>query len=120
PIAAVVLLLPSRAAAALGPTADAQTRAAQLDGLDYPADDSIATASSATLHESTCTEEGPKSGEAQLHGVSLFGGEVTAARVTLTLGATASASIVGLVVDGKDVVGSGEERVPLQGWGYVV
>jgi hypothetical protein len=113
------VLLPKQPPAVVGPVADAQTRAAQTSGLVYPANGAVATASAVALGEEACAKNGPRSAEARLQAVSLFAGAVTARRITLRLGDVDSASITGLVVDGRPVAASGERRITLS-WGYLV
>jgi murein DD-endopeptidase MepM/ murein hydrolase activator NlpD len=115
-----VLLRPNRAPSALGAVADAQTGTPQVEHLSYPADGAIITASSITVRERGCTAGRPTSGEAQLREVSLFGGTVTAASVTLTLGKVDSASVRGFTVDGRPLSAENGMRFPLQSWGYIV
>ncbi len=120
PVAGVVLLRPNRPPTVVGEVADARSRAAQVGSLIYPDDGAIVTASSVTLRERACTTGRPRSADAQLRDVSLFGGAVTAARVTLELGTTDSASVAGLAVDGRPVSPSNASRISLHSWGYVV
>jgi murein DD-endopeptidase MepM/ murein hydrolase activator NlpD len=118
-LGAVILLPPSGAGSVVGALTDVHARAAQTGSLIYPNDGSVVTASSVALRESVCAAGHLTSGEAEARDVSLFGGAVTAARVTLELGGTASASVTGLAVDGG-AVAAGGAQIPLQSWGYLV
>jgi Peptidase family M23 len=79
----------------------------------------IVTASSVTLREPSCTAGRPTSAEAELRNVSLLGGAITANRVALELGHSESASVSGLVVDGRSIPAASASHISLP-WGYVV
>jgi murein DD-endopeptidase MepM/ murein hydrolase activator NlpD len=113
PIAGVVLLLPNGSAKALGGPAD-------VEDIVYPDGGSILTASPA-LGDAGCTRARSVRARAELRSVSLFAGEITAARISVQPEDAVPASVSGLVVYGRHVfVGSPETRIPLQTWGYLV
>jgi murein DD-endopeptidase MepM/ murein hydrolase activator NlpD len=120
PLGGVILLTPNRSPTVVGAIADARTRNAHVDALVYPADGSIATASSVTLRARACANGQPKSADAQLRDVSLFGGTVTASRITLELGNTEHVTVTGLAVEGSQVSSVPASPIPLQTWGYLV
>ena len=95
-------------------------RSAQFGNLVAPADRSIVTASAVSLRVASCRRGRPTTGTAQLRSVSLFGGLVTAAQVTLDVGKHDAASISDLTVNGKPVSSGAATHVALQSWGYLV
>ena len=111
-VGAVALLRPDRAPLVLGPLADSSTTTAAASALVYPADGSIATARSVALRSSGCHGQ-----TARLRSLSLFGGAVTAAQVSLHAGRV---SVSDLAVGGKHTNAAAGTRVPLARWGYVV
>jgi hypothetical protein len=120
PVGALALLFPGRAPVVLGPTANAHTGTSHLNSLRYPADGSVVGTGEATFDESDCTAHGPAHARSQLRSLSLFAGTVTAASITLTLGPTAAATIVGLKVGNQPVSAAAGTRTPLGTWGYVL
>jgi murein DD-endopeptidase MepM/ murein hydrolase activator NlpD len=103
-------------------------------GFSYPSDaggvvsGSLTASASATVDETTATSEA----SSEVHSVSLFGGEVTAARVAVHVRATAaskraaSGDLTGSVVEGLVVLGQGVDtssagaRVGIGDWGYAL
>src|SRR5205823_10427664 len=78
--------------------------------------------SQATLAASTCGKA-RSLGTADVRSLSLFGGEITADDVSLTVsGATPGGrtSVSGLMVDGEPVTPAPGQRVDLADWGYLV
>jgi hypothetical protein len=120
PISAVAVLFPHRTPLLLGPVETAPLEAADLSRLAYPADGSIVTGSAVDLGEAGCSKRGPVNAHAQLRSLSLFGGVITAARLSLSVGVAEASTVVGLTVAGKHTAAPAGARVPLQRWGYLV
>ena len=113
PVGAVGLLLPHRRPVVLAP--NRQLATAQVA---YPADGSILTAAGLSLGTS-CSETHPVGGTAQVRGISLFGGAVTARTATLDLSG-GGASVSGLVVNGRPTTLAPGHAVRIGNWGYVI
>src|SRR5438874_2951107 len=113
PVGAVGLLLPHRRPVVLAP--NRQLATAQVA---YPADGSILTAAGLSLGTS-CSETHPVGGTAQVRGISLFGGAVTAQTATLNLSG-GGASVSGLVVNGRPTTLAPGHAVRIGNWGYVI
>src|SRR5437763_1446552 len=112
-VGAVGLLFPHRRPVVLAPGRQLST--AQVA---YPADGSILTATSLSLGTS-CSETRPVGGTAQVRGISLFGGAVTAQTATLNLSG-GGASVSGLVVNGRPTTLAPGHAVRIGNWGYVI
>ena len=119
PVGGVVLLRPNGAPSVIGAVADARIRTARVDSLSYPSGGVIITASSVTIRERSCTAGRPTSADAELRNVSLFERAITAGRIALELGGSDSASVAGLVVDGRSIPATDASHISLP-WGYVV
>jgi len=113
PVGAVGLLLPHRRPVVLAP--ERQLTTAQVA---YPADGSILTAAGLSL-DSTCTDTRPTGGTAQLRGVSLFDGAVTARTATLSLSG-AGGSVSGLAVNGRPAKLVAGHALRIGNWGYLI
>jgi murein DD-endopeptidase MepM/ murein hydrolase activator NlpD len=113
PVGAVGLLRPHQRPVVLAP--ERQLTTAQVA---YPADGSILTAAGLSL-DSTCSETRPTGGTAQLRGVSLFGGAVTARSATISLGG-GSGSVSGLAVNGRPAKLTPGQTFRIGNWGYVI
>jgi murein DD-endopeptidase MepM/ murein hydrolase activator NlpD len=119
PVAAVVLVLPHRGPLVVGSFASAASRRAGSAKLVYRAGGGIVTGSAATLTERGCTSSGPASARATMASVSLLGGAVTAARVSLTRSGVLATTVSGLAVEGTRVSLRSGARVAVPGFGYV-
>jgi murein DD-endopeptidase MepM/ murein hydrolase activator NlpD len=98
----------------------------------YPADGSIATTQAVSASASTDTgvKTADGTGTSEVDGLSLFGGEITASRLTVRAGATAtpsgssgnarSSAVETLVVLGQPVTPDQNLRIPLADWGTAV
>ena len=101
-------------------------------GFAYPADGSAVTSGAVTGSASASSSPGvaDASASAEVQGLSLFGGEITAAQVTSKASATArdgsatgdvsGAAVTGLVVAGQPVEAAPGLRVPLGDWGFAL
>ena len=112
PVGAAGLLLPHQRPIVLAP--GRQLTTAQVA---YPADGSIMTAAGLSL-DTPCTDARPGGGNAQVRGVSLFGGAVTASTATVSL-TGGGASVSGLTVNGRPASLSGGP-IRIGNWGYVI
>jgi murein DD-endopeptidase MepM/ murein hydrolase activator NlpD len=113
PVGAVGLLFPHQRPVVLAPQ-----RQLSSAYVAYPADGSVLTASTLSL-DTTCTDAHPTGGTAEVRGLSLFGGVVTARAATLDL-ASGAASVSGLVVGGKPVTLETGHPIRLGNWGYLI
>jgi murein DD-endopeptidase MepM/ murein hydrolase activator NlpD len=113
PVGAVGLLLPHQRPVVLAP--DRQLTTAQVA---YPADGSILTAAGLSL-DSACSETRPTGGTAQVRGVSLFGGAVTARSATVSL-SSGGGSVSGLAVNGKPTTLVAGHAIRIGNWGYLI
>src|SRR5439155_22063015 len=84
----------------------------------YPADGSIFTAAGLSL-DSTCTDSRPAGGTAQVRGVSLFGGAVTARAATVSLSG-GGGSVSGLAVEGRPTKLVAGHAIRIGNWGYLI
>ena len=119
PVASVVLLLPGRGPVALGPVATSRVHRAGLGRLVYRSGGTIVTGSAASTSERACTRRGPAGAHVALTSVSLLGGAVTAARVTLTRGSRTTAAVSGLGIAGKRIATKPGARMGVPGIGYL-
>jgi murein DD-endopeptidase MepM/ murein hydrolase activator NlpD len=113
PVGAVGLLLPHQRPVVLAP--ERQLTTAQVA---YPADGSIMTAAGLSL-DSTCSDMRPTGGTAEVRGVSLFGGAVTAHSATISL-SSGGGSVSGLAVNGRPTTLVAGHTVRIGNWGYVI
>ncbi|HEY7795922.1 MAG TPA: M23 family metallopeptidase [Gaiellaceae bacterium] len=106
-------------------TAPGPASTAAADGFVYPADGSAVR--TGALSSSAATRAGAKAfaqGVADVLGVSLFNGEITAeavagrANASTTGGNANGAGIANLVVLGQPVAPAPNQRIPLGDWGY--
>ena len=109
---AAALLLPHQRPIVLAPLRQLTT--AQVA---YPADGSVLTAAGLSL-DSSCSDARPGGGNAQVRGISLFGGAVTASTATVSL-TGAGASVSGLTVNGRPASLAGGP-IRIGDWGYVI
>ena len=118
-VAALVLQEPGVQARVLGPAAfSPRISRAGAEGVAYPANGSIVSASSIGMHAANCAN-----GRVELHSVSLFRGAVTARRIELTVRGGVVAKgvrIDGLAVAGKPAVVQPGRAVSLGSWGYAI
>jgi len=112
PVGAVGLLLPHQRPLVLAPQ-----RVLSAAEVAYPSDGSILTASGLSL-DSTCTDAHPTGGSAQVRGISLFGGAVTARSATVDLSGGAG-TVSGLTVSGRPASLAGGP-IRIGSWGYVI
>jgi murein DD-endopeptidase MepM/ murein hydrolase activator NlpD len=117
-IGAFAVLESGRPAHALGPSAQApRPREAGTRSIAYPADGSVVTASSIDVRTNGCA----KGGHAEVRALSLFGGAITARRITLEArGEDLSVRIRGLVIEGRPVSPQPGRRLAIQKWGYAI
>lgn len=113
PAGAVGLLLPHRRPVVLAPERQLTTA-----HVAYPSDGSVLTATGVSIATS-CNDTHPIGGTAQVRGISLFGGAVTASTATLSLSGGA-ASVSGLVVDGHAATLAPGRSIRIGNWGYVI
>jgi murein DD-endopeptidase MepM/ murein hydrolase activator NlpD len=113
PVGAAGLLLPHRPLTVLAP--QRQLTTAQVA---YPADGSVLTASAVSL-DASCSDTRQGGGTAQVRGISLFGGAVTASTATVSLTGGPS-SVSGLVVNGRPATLSAGRSIRIANWGYVI
>jgi murein DD-endopeptidase MepM/ murein hydrolase activator NlpD len=113
PVGAVGLLLPHQRPVVLAP--ERQLTTAQVA---YPADGSILTAAGLSL-DSTCTDTRPAGGTAQVRGISLFGGAITARTATLSLSG-GGGSVSGLAVNGRPATLVAGRAIRIGNWGYLI
>jgi murein DD-endopeptidase MepM/ murein hydrolase activator NlpD len=113
PVGAVGLLLPHQRPVVLAP--GRQLTTAQVA---YPADGSILTASGLSF-DSSCSETRPTGGTAQVRGVSLFGGAITARAATVSLNGGAG-SVSGLTVNGHPATLVAGHAIRIGNWGYLM
>jgi murein DD-endopeptidase MepM/ murein hydrolase activator NlpD len=112
PVGAAGVLFPHQRPLVLAPSR--QLTSAQVA---YPSDGSVLTATGVSL-DSSCNDSRQGAGTAQVRGISLFGGAVTASSATVSL-AGGPSSVSGLVVDGRPTtLTSGAIRIG--NWGYVI
>jgi len=113
PVGAVAVLRPHQRPLVLAP-------ARRLAGAEvaYPGDGSILTAEGFSLATS-CTASRPAGGTAQIRGLSLFDGAVTARAATLSLTGGAS-SVSGLRVHGRPAALARGRPIRLGDWGYLL
>ena len=113
PVGAASVLLPHQRPLVLAP--QRQLTSAQVA---YPADGSIITASGVSI-DASCTSARQGDGTAQVRGISLFGGAVTASTATVSLTGGPS-HVSGLVVNGRHATLSGGGAIRIGNWGYVI
>jgi murein DD-endopeptidase MepM/ murein hydrolase activator NlpD len=113
PVGAAAILLPHSRPTVLAPLR--QLTSAQVA---YPADGSVLTATGVSL-DSSCSDVRQGGGTAQVRGISLFGGAITASTATVSL-TGAGASVSGLVVNGRPTTLSAGSSVRIGNWGYVI
>src|SRR5262249_57587228 len=112
PVGAAGVLLPHQPLLVLAPLR--QLTSAQVA---YPSDGSVLTATGVSL-DSSCNDSRQGAGTAQVRGISLFGGAVTASSASVSL-AGGPSSVSGLVVNGRPTtLSSGAIRIG--NWGYVI
>jgi Peptidase family M23 len=125
----VQVLLPNRQPIGTAPAAAPPDASSLGQSYSYPDDGSIVTTGAVTATASTVTGSGRAwaKGTSDLATLSLFGGEITAAKIAvqvtahagprLAAGATGGNGITGFVVLGKPVTVTPNQRVPLADWG---
>ena len=99
------------------PVVLAPGRALTTAQVAYPADGSILTAAGLSL-DSTCNET-RAGGTAQVRGVSLFGGAVTAHSATVNL-SSGGGSVSGLAVNGRPTQLVAGHAIRIGNWGYLI
>jgi len=120
PVEAVVLLVPNRVPMSIGPTASGSIEVAAASRLAYPADGSIVSTSSVELGASACTAPSRKNAHAHVESVSIFRGLLTADRLDVTVGGSATTTIAALEIRGRSYAAPPGTRIPINGWGYAV
>jgi murein DD-endopeptidase MepM/ murein hydrolase activator NlpD len=119
----------SSAGGSTGGAVSAPPDAASTGAFEYE-DGAVAAADFTTRASAVEGRRATAGSSSTVTGVSLFGGEITATRVSVKAWATASAeeasgslagsSVSGLVVLGEAVSAAPNARVPLGNWGYLV
>ena len=118
-LAAFALLEPDGATRVLGRAAQA-SRSAEvvLGAVRYPADGSVLTASSISLHANACED-----GRVRVRSVSLFGGAMTARRVEIGVRRDVVGNrirIRGLTIHGRAVAVRAGRPLSIGHWGYAI
>lgn len=128
---AVKIVVPAQAGAAATEVAAPPAAADALDSFAYPADGSIVRTGAVSSSVATRPVDGAGAqAVTDVLGLTLFGGELTAASVAARANAVvtgtgaaadaAGSGVVGLTVSGKPVVAAPNAQVPLGDWGYAV
>src|SRR5438067_1967684 len=117
PVEAVVLLVPNRMPMSIGPTASGSIEVAAASRLAYPADGSIVSTSAVELGASGCTAQNRKNAHAHVESVSIFRGLLTADRLDVTAGASATTTIAALEIRGRSYAAPPGTRIAINGWG---
>lgn len=129
---AIRVSVPGQAGAVTGAVSAPGNKVTFGGGFAYPGNGSVVTSGALTGSATTSTgeAEAAASGAAEVNGVSLFGGEITAAQVVARARAGARAgqgsgdvtgsAVSGLVVLGQPLEAAPGQQIPLADWGYAV
>jgi hypothetical protein len=104
----------------IGPTASGSIEVAAASRLAYPADGSIVSTSQVELGASGCTGQQRKNAHAHVGSVSIFRGLLTADRLDVIVGASATTTIAALDIRGRSYAATPGTRIAIDGWGYAV
>jgi murein DD-endopeptidase MepM/ murein hydrolase activator NlpD len=118
-VGGVIILVPGRRPVMLNPIADRARMRASTGAFVFPSGAAVVTTEGVAVRAGSCRGGTRTSGRSNVASPSLFGGVVTAARVSLTVdGRHAAAVVTRLRIGGKPVVLAAGARAPVAGWGY--
>jgi murein DD-endopeptidase MepM/ murein hydrolase activator NlpD len=129
---AIRVSVPGQAGAVTGSVSAPGNQVTFGGGFAYPGNGSVVTSGALTGSATTATGDGEAAANAaaEVNGLSLFGGEITAAQVVARARATArggqgsgdlgGSRVGGLVVLGQPVEAAPGQQIPLGDWGYAV